>query len=122
MAIVIRSTLAPFVRDVTPLGRCIRIQVSVGGRAPGGALHVPFRNSFCAVCTHGSHAALQDTFAELSSLLNGRMRLANTVVAGDFNVDMLPDFVCPTRMLPLWTAPTTRRIAVSSSIISRDLA
>ena len=49
------------------------------------------KNSCCAVFAHGSHAALQDTFAYLSSLLNGRSRLAKTVVAGDFNVDILPD-------------------------------
>ena len=92
MAVVIRSSLAPFVRDVTPLGRCIRIQVSVGDRAADSALHVPSKNKFCGIFTHGSNASLQDTFAESASLLNTRMRLAETVSAGDFNVDILPDF------------------------------
>ena len=32
---------------------------------------------------------MQDTFADLASLLNGRSRLTKTVIAGDFNVDIL---------------------------------
>ena len=37
MAVVIRSSLAPFVRGITPLWRCIHVQVSVGGGAVDSA-------------------------------------------------------------------------------------
>ena len=91
MAVVIRSSIAPFIKDITTLGRCIRVQISVAGGAADSATHSVTQNKFCAIFTHGSHGALQDTFADLASLLNTKLRRANTVLAGDFNVDILPD-------------------------------
>ena len=69
----------------------MRVQISVASDVAAGASSIVLKNKCCAIFTHGSHGALQDTFVDLASLMNSRLRRAITVLAGDFNVDILPD-------------------------------
>ena len=93
MAVITRATVSPFVKNIVPLGRCLRVQICVGSLPAPVASTTVQKNKFCVIFTHGSHSHPQETFTELSSLMNSRMRMAVTLLAGDFNVDLLPGSV-----------------------------
>ena len=80
--VVVSNAMSPFVRDFTPLGRCIRVRCAefkVSSQVSKVAQ--PLFN-LALVFIHGSHLELQGSLSELSRLLHGTSRQSTAFVMG----------------------------------------